>query len=164
MKNVISLALITVLLFSTLLYAAEQWDQKQHPICNFCGMNRVKFPTVRMLLAYKDQEAVATCSLHCTACALSLSFDNQPTTIKASDFNSHQLIDAKTATWVVGGEKPGVMTSRAKWAFGDRNAAEQFVNAYGGNIVDFEQALEAAVADNSKDTLLLHKRGKKKQI
>jgi nitrous oxide reductase accessory protein NosL len=34
-----------------------------------------------------------------------------------SDYNTNRLIDAKKAYWVVGGNKSGIMTKRAKWAF-----------------------------------------------
>lgn len=164
MRSALSLALIFVLLFGTLLLAAEQADQQQHASCNFCGMDRSKFAHSRMLVNFDDGSVVGTCSLHCTACALALSIGRDATTIKAGDFNSKQLIDAETAFWVLGGKKPGVMTSRAKWAFADRTEAEQFISSNGGNIVDFEQALHAASEDLYGDSLKMQKKRKEKKL
>jgi copper chaperone NosL len=163
MKPVLTLALIAVLLFTTWLSAAELADQQQTS-CSFCGMDRFEFAHSRMLLDYAGESAVGTCSLHCTASALTLSTDNPPTTIKASDFHSKQLIDAKKAFWVLGGYKPGTMTARGKWAFHTQTAAEQFVSSNGGSIVDFNLALNAAFEDFNKDSLRLHKRGPKKAM
>ncbi|MDB4470920.1 nitrous oxide reductase accessory protein NosL, partial [Deltaproteobacteria bacterium] len=117
MKKALSLSLIALFFLTSLLSAAEHADQEEHASCSYCGMNRVKFAHSRMLIEYEKADPVATCSLHCTAIELALSIDKTPKATMVGDFNSKQLINAESAFWVIGGDKPGVMTKRGKWAF-----------------------------------------------
>jgi len=162
-KRTVFFALFLSLL-SGLLFAAEFADQQQFPACQFCGMNRVKFGHSRMLIEFENHPSVATCSLHCAAIELALSLEQDPTSIKVADFNSQELTDAETAHWVIGGEKPGVMTLRGKWAFANRDEAEKFVGDNGGLIVDFDHAMRAAYEDMYKDTLMIRAKRKMKKM
>jgi hypothetical protein len=54
----------------------------------------------------------------------------------------------------------GVMTKRAKWAFGDKKDAEAFVAAHGGKPASFEEAMEAAYADMYKDNKMIREKRK----
>lgn len=164
MRSALAIALIAVLLLSSLVYATLQTDLETHDNCNFCGMTRSKYPYSRMLVNFDNGSAVGTCSLHCTACALTLSNGLSSTSILTADFNSKELIAAKKATWVMGGNKPGVMTARAKWAFADRTAAETFIGTNGGEIVSFDRALEAAAEDLFSDSLKMQKQRKMKNM
>lgn len=157
-------ALIIMLLLCPLYSAAEQPDQHQHASCNYCGMNRVKFAHSRMLIEYDDASVVATCSLHCTALEFALNIDKTEKSIRVGDYNSKQLIDARQAFWVIGGELSGVMTARAKWAFSDPAAAEEFINTNGGSLVGFDQALKAAYEDMYKDTMMIRKKRQMKKM
>ncbi len=69
-------------------------------------------------------------------------------------------MNAETAAWVLGGTKSGVMTSRAKWAFADKAAAEAFVKENGGTIVGFEDAMKAAYEDLYKDNKAIREKRK----
>jgi nitrous oxide reductase accessory protein NosL len=60
------------------------------------------------------------------------------------DYNTRKLVDADKAFWVVGGNKRGVMTQTAKWAFEKESDAKEFVNSHGGDRVAFHDALKAA--------------------
>lgn len=163
MKRVLSVALIVLFTFVGLAVATEQ-DQLDHPSCGYCGMHRVKFAHSRMLIEYADGGAVGTCSIHCTAVEFANAIDRLPTAIKVGDLNTKQLIDAEKAVWVLGGDKKGVMTKRAKWAFADKAAAEQFVAGHGGTIIDFETAMTAAYEDMYKDTKMIRaKRAAKRE-
>lgn len=153
-----------LLLFGGLLFAAEFDDQQQFPDCRFCAMNRVKFGHSRMLIEYEKHPAVATCSLHCAAVELATSIEKNPTSIQVADLNSRELIDAETAHWVLGGEKPGVMTMRGKWAFADRAEAQKFAAQNGGIIVDFDHAMRAAYEDMYKDTMMIRAKRKMKRM
>lgn len=164
MRLALSLALIAVLLCSSLLYAATQKDLEEHTSCNFCGMTRTKFAHSRMLIKYDDGSEIGTCSLHCAACALRLSTNLTAKSIETGDFSSKQLIDAKHAFWVLGGTKPGIMTDRAKWAFAERSAAETFIERNGGELVSFSIALQAAQEDLFKDALKTKKLCKERNI
>ena len=68
-----------------------------------------------------------------------------------ADRDTRELVDAASATWVIGGGKRGVMTARAKWAFGTPAAAEAFVRAHGGAVATFEAARAAAREDLERD-------------
>ena len=164
MKRTLILALITSLMLSCWAIAAEQLDQQQHASCNYCGMNRVKFAHSRMLIDYDNGSSVGTCSLHCAAVEFALSIDKTPKTIKVGDLNNKQLIDAEQAFWVIGGDNQGVMTSRAKWAFSDKTAAEQFVASSGGAMVGFDQAMKAAYEDMYTDTMMIRNKRKMKKM
>src|SRR5512138_679260 len=116
-------------------------DVKEGPSCRYCGMDRAKFASSRMLVEYDDGSKVATCSLHCMVVELANQIDKTPVAIEVGDHGTQALVDAEKAVWVVGGSKPGVMTKRAKWAFGEKAAAEAFVRENGGTIVSFEDAV-----------------------
>jgi nitrous oxide reductase accessory protein NosL len=80
--------------------------------------------------------------------------------ISVGDFNTKKQINAEKASWVIGGDLPGVMTARAKWAFETREAADAFITKYGGRPATFEQVLEAAFDDMLNDTLMIRKKRK----
>ena len=148
----------TFLLFFSVLWAAiaiagEFHDQQAHPSCSYCGMDRTAFAHSRMLVEYADGGAVGTCSLHCMALEFATALDRTPKRLLVADFNSHELIEAEKATWVLGGDRQGVMSSRAKWAFSESAGAEEFVAGHGGEIVDFHDAMTAAYTDMYQDVL-----------
>ena len=62
------------------------------------------------------------------------------------------------AAWVIGGNKPGVMSKNAKWAFERREDAQAFVAGNGGAIASFDQAIKAAYEDMYKDTKMIRER------
>ena len=92
-------------------------DVTKAPVCRQCGMDREKFAHSRMLIEYEDGTSVGTCSLHCAAVELANTIDRIPVMVSVGDYDSKELIDADKAVWVMGGDKKGVMTALAKWAF-----------------------------------------------
>jgi nitrous oxide reductase accessory protein NosL len=62
---------------------------------------------------------------------------------QVADFNTKKLTDAKTAAWVIGGSKKGVMTPVAKWAFTEKKDAEAFIKANGGKAATFDDVVKA---------------------
>jgi len=153
-----------IILFCTLLLACvggiavamdQMADIAQHEACQYCGMKRQMFAHSRMLIEYNDGSNVALCSLHCGALDLANQLDKMPQAIKVGDYNTKELIDAETAAWVLGGSVMGVMTKRAKWAFGEKAAAEKFAAENGGEVVDFEAAVNAAFQDMYQDTRMI---------
>ncbi|PLX84539.1 MAG: NosL family protein [Desulfuromonas sp.] len=156
-------ATLMILLLSGLVFAGTQ-DFEQHPTCDYCGMHRVKFAHSRMLITYEDGGTVGTCSLRCAALELAIAIDRQPVSIQVGDYNSKRLIDAEQATWVVGGDRPGVMTRRAKWAFKEESDAQKFIDEHGGEQATAEQAISAAFVDMYADAKMIRsKRAAKKQ-
>lgn len=140
-----------------------QEDVKLVPSCKYCGMDRDKFGATRMLVEFDDGTSLGTCSLHCTAVDLAVSIDKSPKAIRVADLGTRKLIDAETATWVVGGTKAGVMTRRGKWAFAEKAAAEAFVKENGGTLATFDEAMKAAYEDMYQDTKAIREKRKAKR-
>jgi copper chaperone NosL len=139
-------------------------DVKEVPSCKYCGMNRETFAHGRMLIEYNDGTKEGTCSLHCAAVDLALNLDKAPKTIQVGDYGTKGLINAETAVWVIGGNKPGVMTRNAKWAFANKADAEKFRQENGGRIATFDEALEAAYKDLAEDTKMIRERRKMRKM
>ena len=147
MRRRIFLIFSTVAMLSLFsLSAFADTDIDQHRECKHCGMDRKAFGYSRMLVEYKDGKSVGICSLHCVVTELN-SKGGEVISFKVADRNTRELIDAEKAVWIIGGSKRGVMTMRAKWAFATREAAQIFVDDYGGTIVTWNEALAAAKED-----------------
>ena len=153
---------MAILFLST--FALAQQDIDKHASCKYCGMDRKMFAHSRMLLVYDDGSELGTCSLHCVAVDMALNIDKTPKIIQVADFNTKNLIDAEKAVWVIGGEKPGVMSRRAKWAFEKKADAEAFIQASKGTLADFEAAIKASYEDMYADTQMIREKRKAKRM
>jgi len=145
-----SLAALAVLLFvlaGGVLAAPTGDDIAAFRSCEECGMDRKLYGYSRMLLTHADGSQTGVCSLHCALTLQNAKREKPVTAFSVADRDKHDLIDAATAYWVVGGSKRGVMTPRAKWAFSTAAAADAFVAAYGGTRATWAEALEAARED-----------------
>jgi len=140
--------------------AAETVPVEGQVSCSQCGMDRGKFAHSRMLIEYGDGTSLGTCSIHCLAVKLASAIDKTPTAIRVGDYGTRKLIDAVSAYWVIGGDKAGVMSSRAKWAFEKKTDAEAFIAANRGILATYEDALEAAYDDLYNDTRMIRERRK----
>jgi copper chaperone NosL len=158
-KGLCCLLLALCLLTGSALWALDP-DVKEIPSCKYCGMNRETFAHSRMLTEYSDGMKEGTCSLHCTAVDLALNLDRTPKSIQVGDYNHKGLIDAETAVWIIGGNKPGVMTKNAKWAFANKADAEKYRQENGGRMATFDEALEAAYKDLAADTKMIREKRK----
>jgi nitrous oxide reductase accessory protein NosL len=131
------------------------------PKCPYCGMDRRRFHASRMLVQYSDGLLEGTCSLHCAAISLSLHVDQDPTGIWVGDNagtgDPLPLVDVDRATFLVGSKLPGVMTATSKVAFGAAGAAKTAQAAQGGELLTFDQALQAAYTDMAKDVTRIRK-------
>jgi copper chaperone NosL len=155
--------LLSVFLTSgNVLFAQE--DIQKHKACPYCGMDREQYAHSRTLITYDDWSEVGTCSVHCAAVELSLKLDKTPNSIQVGDYNTKKLIDAENATWVVGGNKPGVMSKNAKWAFEKKADAEAFVSGNGGTIATFDQVMKVAYEDMYGDTKMIRERRRMKRM
>jgi nitrous oxide reductase accessory protein NosL len=147
-KVTISFAVLSIL-FQLLpalpSYADGAEDTVEKPRhCKQCGMDRTVFARSRMLIVYDDGTTVGVCSIRCAAADMKQNRDKQIKSLMAADYTTKELIDAGTATWVIGGSKEGVMTAVPKWAFANKKDAEQFIKENGGEIASFDQAMKAA--------------------
>jgi copper chaperone NosL len=152
------------ILAGSAVFGATLSDVSQSPACRHCGMDRATFSHSRMLIAYEDGTAVATCSIHCAAVELANAIDRIPEKLSVADYDSKDLIDAESAVWVMGGGKKGVMTGKAKWAFASREAADRFIKANGGAIAGFDEAIRASYEDMYQDTKMIREFRKMKRI
>jgi nitrous oxide reductase accessory protein NosL len=112
--------------------------------CQHCGMDRTAFATSRVLITFTDGTRRGTCSINCAYDEVKKNAARKVRVIQVADYTTKQLIDGKTAVWVIGGSKPGVMSATAKWAFARKEDAEAFVKEFGGKISDFNAAWKAA--------------------
>ncbi|MDQ1333289.1 MAG: copper chaperone NosL [Thermodesulfobacteriota bacterium] len=162
-KGVLFVALFSFFLSMTgaVLGADDaQEDIRKEPTCKYCGMDRGKFAHSRMLVIYDDGSELGTCSIHCLAIDLALNIDKTPSSVQVGDFNTKKLIDAETAFWVIGGNKPGVMTKQAKWAFGSKEDAEKFIMLNGGTLATFNETMKAAYESMYADTKMIRDKRK----
>jgi copper chaperone NosL len=126
--------------------------------CKYCGMYLSHYKHSWMVISYKGLPPEGFCSVHCGAISMALHSDRLIERITVGDYNSKAQIDAEKANWVIGGDLPGVMTARAKWAFATRKAADAFMAEHGGQPASFEEVLEATFDDMLTDTMMIRKK------
>jgi nitrous oxide reductase accessory protein NosL len=132
--------------------AAAEKDIEKIPFCQYCGMDRARFASTRMLVEYGNKTAIGTCSIHCAAIDLTQSFGKQIERILVADYRSGKLVDADKAIWVVGARMSGVMAAKSRVAFAQRADVEAFRRENGGEIADFDAALGSTYCDMPTDT------------
>jgi hypothetical protein len=163
MKGSLSVLIVIGLLFGTGQVLAQE-DVKQIPGCTYCGMDRAKFAHSRILIEYDDGTVGGMCSIHCAAIDLAIHIDKNPKAIQVGDYLTRRLIDTEKAFWVIGGNKPGVMSRRAKWAFEKKEDAETFIKENGGSLSTFDEAMKAAYEDMYADTKMIRERRKMRKM
>jgi nitrous oxide reductase accessory protein NosL len=142
-----------VLVFLTSSWAVAGPKRVEAPAeCIHCGMDRAVYGYSRMVVTYEDGSSTGTCSINCVVVDMQKQPGKKVASFRVGDYNSRKLIDARTAVWVLGGRKRGVMTPLAKWAFADRTGAQSFIKAHGGKLATFDDVLlateqELAAAD-----------------
>jgi nitrous oxide reductase accessory protein NosL len=159
MKRIMFLLGCIGLIFLSSAAGFELEDIRAHPACHICGMDRLQHATARMLIKYDDRTSDGTCSLHCTAAGMAAHREKTIVSMRVADYATKELVDAQKAFWVIGGDQPGVMTIRAKWAFSEKAEAEAFIREHGGAIGTYNDAMKATFADMRDDIKLLQ--GKK---
>jgi copper chaperone NosL len=159
------LHLVVIVCMLAIAGAAQAHDDIQKsPSCIHCGMDRATFAHSRMIVTYTDGTTVGTCSIHCLAIDLAMNIDKSPTSLLVGDFNSKELIDAENAFWVVGGNKPGVMSKQGKWAFAMKEAAEKFVKENGGSMATFDDAMKATYESMYTDVKMIREKRQMKRM
>ena len=146
MKRIMLFLLLCMMFTGTTVIAADKVEPPKP--CQQCGMDRVAFSYSRMLILYADGTTAGTCSLNCAAVEMKENKGKQVKSLKVADYLSKKLVDAKTAIWVIGGSKQGVMTEVPKWAFAKKDDAQKFVKENGGRITNFDEALNMALREN----------------
>ncbi len=153
--------LVICLLF-TCAFAGATNAGENPKTCKICGMDLADAARSHMLIVYTDGTTAAVCSLHCAVEEMKQNKDKPVKSIMVADYATEEMIDARTATWVVGGDINGVMTAVAKWAFARAEDAQKFVKEHGGKVAAFDEAMKAAadeVAGEGGHTVHYHPGG-----
>ncbi|SFV59870.1 hypothetical protein MNB_SV-12-1237 [hydrothermal vent metagenome] len=113
--------------------------------CPECGM---KLP-----LFYKTNHTATSngkvkqyCSIHCLAEDKSIKKSNIKD-IKVVAVDTLKFISVKDATYVVGSDVKGTMSSLSKYAFEGRMSARRFAKEHQGRVMSFDEAYEYALKD-----------------
>lgn len=122
--------------------------------CVICNMDRRKFHHTRHLLHYADQHAQGTCSINCASEAMLRERKRGFNVIYAADHGSKSdpkpLVEASSATYLIGSSLKGVMTQVSKHSFASRSDAEAEMARSGGQLASFEQAVSSSLEDYSR--------------
>jgi formylmethanofuran dehydrogenase subunit A len=110
-------------------------------------MNRTSFAHSRTITEYEDGSIFGTCSINCAVIDLETNSGKGVKRLAVADYNTKKLIDAKSAFWVVGGSKSGVMTRNPKWAFAKEKDAEGFVKSFGGKKAAYDDVKRAVLTE-----------------
>ena len=151
------LSALALLVAGTKAGAADK-DVEKIPSCQYCGMDREKFASTRMLVEYANGTTIGTCSIHCAAVDLAQSFGKEIKALKVADFRSGRLTDAEAASWVIGAAIPGVMAAKSRVAFTDKADADAFRKEKGGEIGNFDTAITSTYCDMWPDTQAIRSR------
>jgi nitrous oxide reductase accessory protein NosL len=149
------------MLVLSVIVSIQLWGSAAHAedaVCRYCGMKRSQYSHSWVIITHTDDSKEMVCSVHCAAIDMALHTDKQVSHITVADYNTHRQIPAETAFWVIGGDRAGVMTARAKWAFKTKTDAERFIKVHGGKLADFDAVIKAAFEDMFQDTLMIRKK------
>jgi nitrous oxide reductase accessory protein NosL len=119
-------------------------DAKDKRYCTRCGMDLVKFYKTSHTAQYKGKK-YQYCSMHCLEDHLGegITLKN----LKVVDVASLKLISVKDVFYVVGSKKRGTMSRVSKYAFASKDDAKKFQAKFGGDIMNFNDALDVAKKD-----------------
>lgn len=126
--------------------------------CMYCGMKKENFGHSWVIIEHDDGTREGVCSVHCAAIDMALHTHKPVKAITVGDYDTKKQISADSAFWVIGGNKMGVMTARAKWAFETKEAADNFMKEHGGRPATFEEVMKASFEDMYEDTLMIQKK------
>jgi nitrous oxide reductase accessory protein NosL len=124
-------------LFLVAFFATTFGAIEKPATCAICGMDRDAFAYSRAVVVFEGNDSIATCSIACAHAVADNNTSKKIASIYIADYNTKALINAKTALWVIGGDKKGVMALTAAWAFGDSAGAKKFIAAHGGKLAAF---------------------------
>ncbi len=130
-------------------------DIEKYPNCPYCGMDRRYSHRARMLIHFSNDLPDPLCSIHCAVISLAINLSLDPKAIYVGDnaieTDPRPLVEVGKASFLVGSDLPGVMTWNSKVAYGSASAATVAQKTYGGQVMDFQQALKVSFADLADD-------------
>jgi len=142
-------------------------ELQAYPHCILCHMDRRKFHHARHLLVFGDDQMAGTCSVHCAAESMLQERHRGFKHVFAPDYgtagNPKPLIEAGSASYLIGSDLPGVMTPVSKVAFARREDALLAQRTYGGRLEDFSGAVRASLDEMASSLLRRYNDGQERQ-
>ena len=142
--------IVASFILSGLVSAGEKY-------CDYCGMKKSMYGYSWMIIHYEEDSMKEVCSVHCGCIDMALHPGKKLSKITVGDYVTHKQIDANKAYWVIGGDKLGVMTSNAKWAFKTKSSADRFMRDHGGRPATFNEVLKASFEDMYEDIMMIQR-------
>ncbi len=120
-------------------------DTKDKQYCVRCGMDLVKFYKTSHSASSTDGKVYQYCSIHCLEDHL-----GDGVTLKnpqVVDLSSLKFVSVADVYYVVGSNKRGTMSRVSKYAFSSLEDAKKFQERNGGEIMNFNEALDKTKED-----------------
>jgi len=134
------LAVCFLALVSLIYCAPGVWAEEAREECRVCGMWIDQNMHTRHVLTTADGSKVSFCSFACAARYLKKE-KVDVAGLQAADYLTTDLVNAKSAFYLVGSDAPPVMSYISIVAFASREEAESFQKKHGGQIMTFDEAL-----------------------
>ena len=150
MKKRLIAAVAVTIVAAVAVYAlgfATPRDLAQYPDCFNCGMSRKSCAHTRLVVEYADGTRRAECSLHCLLADLVDQPGREPKLIRAADYNDRKLAEAEKCSWVRYDNAVQCMGSKVMLAFRSDRGADNFIAAFGGRKLTFDEALKLTYAE-----------------
>jgi copper chaperone NosL len=128
--------------------------------CPNCGMMINMWARTRHSFTHPEGD-FTTCSIRCMADKAVNSGETPADGQVALYLEPDKMIPVEKASYVIGSSAKGTMTMKSKIAFENKQAAEKFAAAYGGQIVGFEGTFATATMELPKSRMMIDKKRKK---
>ena len=169
---VTTISVVALNVIPAFVLAGQQGSGIEHPIkkpkqytdkgrCPNCGMMLNMWARTRH--EFSNSEGVhSTCSIRCMADMVQNSGEKAAHVKTALYLHPETMVDAATASYVVGSSAKGTMTMKSKLAFASSSDATEFAKLHGGKVVPFTTALMAATKELSMSRPKIEQKRKKK--
>jgi len=127
-------------------------DNQAKIFCVKCGMTLPKFYKTNHA-AKVDGKIEQFCSMHCLV--EEINSGKNVTDIQVVDNTTLKFIPVDKAWYVVGSGKPATMSQVSKYAFGEKEAAEDFAKKFGGKVMQFKEVLAQAEKSFEKEKKMI---------
>jgi len=168
LRFIVALGLLTGVSFAAEMFQSVPKDKAEllqsgvdKEYCPNCGMYLPKYYKTNHAAQLDDGRVIQYCSIYCLVEQFEVTeFRGQKDRLKqvmVVDVPSLKFIDAKTAYYVIGSDKPGTMSMNSKYAFKFKEDADKFAKDNGGKVASYDEAYAEALKDFAKDTAFVYK-------
>lgn len=139
-RNLFILTLLLCVSFGLLLSV----NAEEGKSCVLCGMYLTDYTHVKYTVTDTDGKEYVTCGVQC-GLILQLNLKEKFQSATMTDLFSHKNIPADKGWYVY---RSSVITDMAPGLIGfrDKSRAEQFIKGFGGELLNYQQALDKAKA------------------